>query len=89
MAVISLASLIGGNISHQIGRALGHLQFFIRIFDRARPTLEPMLERYGIWAIAVASLTPLPFSTSKPPGNGIQVLAHQSRLGNVIIQRRA
>lgn len=63
MTAICVASLIGGNFSFWLGRMLGHLGFFKRLFDRARPTMDPLFERWGVWAIAVASITPIPFST--------------------------
>jgi len=63
MTAICLGSLLGGNFSFACGRYLGHTRLLKRVMERTRPTMDPLFQRYGVWTIAIASLTPLPFST--------------------------
>lgn len=60
---ITAGSLVGGVVSHLIGRhLLWRVAFFRRIVDRSRKRFDWLFARYGYWAVAVGSLSPLPFS---------------------------
>ncbi|NCB00547.1 MAG: DedA family protein [Spirochaetia bacterium] len=61
--VISIASAIGGMGGYLIGRLLGHLKI-IRIFTSGfTHDGEHLIRKYGVWAVVIAAITPIPFST--------------------------
>ncbi len=63
LLAISTGSLLGGVISHLIGRhVLWRLGFLRRIVDRSRKRFDWLFARYGYWAVAVGSISPVPFS---------------------------
>lgn len=63
LSVMSAASIAGGLSGYGIGRFLGRLRFIGRLTAGYRARGEAMLRRYGGWAIVIAAVTPLPFST--------------------------
>jgi membrane protein YqaA with SNARE-associated domain len=63
VAAITAGSLVGGVISHLIGRhLLWRIRFLQRIVDRSRKRFDWLFARYGVWAVAVGSISPVPFS---------------------------
>ncbi|MFP4644182.1 MAG: YqaA family protein [Spirochaetales bacterium] len=63
LAVMGTASVMGGICGYLIGRFLNHFAFVRRHTERYRSRGEYLIKRYGIWAVIVAALLPLPFST--------------------------
>src|SRR5699024_2773959 len=61
LILISLTSILGGTIAYLIGPWIGKLPLLKRILERARPRGERLIDRWGVWAIGVAAITPLPF----------------------------
>ena len=51
---------IGGYWS---GRLLGHLRFIRMVTVNFSEDGERLINRYGAWAVVLAGLTPIPFST--------------------------
>ena len=62
MTVITVASLIAGMIGSRLAQSLSQRPFFKRRIDATRAKMDPLMARYGIWAFAIASFTPMPFS---------------------------
>ncbi|HEU4406584.1 MAG TPA: VTT domain-containing protein [Polyangiaceae bacterium] len=63
VAAITAGSLVGGVVSHLIGRhLLWRLRFLRRIVDRSRKRFDWLFAKYGYWAVAVGSISPVPFS---------------------------
>lgn len=63
LAAITAGSLVGGVVSHLIGRhVLWRVRFLRRIVDRSRQRFDWLFARYGYWAVAVGSISPIPFS---------------------------
>ena len=58
----SLASVIAGPVGWLLGGWLGRAELIQRVFRRYR--IDVFMERYGFWAVAVAALTPFPFSVA-------------------------
>ncbi|MDC7245037.1 MAG: VTT domain-containing protein [Sphaerochaetaceae bacterium] len=63
LAVISFASAIAGIGGYWIGRLLGHLSIVRTITGGFSEDGERLIKKYGTWAIVIAGLTPIPFST--------------------------
>ena len=62
MSVISVASMVAGVIGYHLASLLSARPFFRRRIDATRARMDPLFERYGVWAFAIASATPIPFS---------------------------
>lgn len=63
LVTMSIASAIGGIGGYWIGRLLGHLRI-VRLFtSRFSEDGERLVNLYGVWAVVLAGLTPIPFST--------------------------
>lgn len=62
MAVISVASMVAGFIGYHLASLLSARPFFRRRIDATRARMDPLFARYGVWAFAIASATPIPFS---------------------------
>jgi membrane protein YqaA with SNARE-associated domain len=56
----SAASVIAGPVGWGLGTLLGRAPLVERVFRRYR--IDDFMTRYGFWAVAVAALTPFPFS---------------------------
>jgi membrane protein YqaA with SNARE-associated domain len=63
LLTISIASIIGGNIGYFIGRFLGHRKFIQKRIVKYERKGHYLMEKYGVWAVIVAAMTPIPFST--------------------------
>ena len=63
VAFMSAASIIGGNIGYYIGRFLGHREFMRKFLGRKMKKGHYLTEKYGMGAVVLAALTPIPFST--------------------------
>ncbi len=62
MTVISIASMLAGIIGYKLSALLASRPFFHRRIEATRARMDKLFERYGFWAFAIASLTPMPFS---------------------------
>jgi membrane protein YqaA with SNARE-associated domain len=63
LLMMSLASMAGGIGGYWIGRLLGHLSFVKRFTATFREDGGRLINRYGPWAVVIAGITPIPFST--------------------------
>ena len=63
LTVMSAASVLGGICGYWIGRALYRLRFVRRTVAGYYAKGARLIERYGVWGVILAGLTPLPFST--------------------------
>lgn len=63
LTVMSAASFFAGICGYLIGRFLNRFAFVRRRTLRYRSRGEYLIEKYGIWAVVIAALLPLPFST--------------------------
>ena len=63
LLTLSVASSLGGLGGYWIGRLLGHLTIVKVLTSRFTHDAERLIEKYGVWAIVIAGLTPIPFST--------------------------
>lgn len=58
----SAGSLVGGTVGYWIGRYLRSTATVTRILKRGGGMAQRVLDRYGMTAVAVAAITPLPYS---------------------------
>ena len=62
LAVVSGASILAGSVAWSLGPLLGRIPGIGRRVERYRQQGEAFFARYGVWAVAIAALTPLPYS---------------------------
>ncbi len=55
-------SILGGFVGYLVGRQLGTTRIVSRVLDRNDGRAQRMLDRHGLTAVAVAAITPLPYS---------------------------
>ena len=55
-------SLVGGTVGYWIGRSLRRTKTVQRVLSRGGGVAQKTLDRYGATAVAVAAITPLPYS---------------------------
>jgi membrane protein YqaA with SNARE-associated domain len=63
LTVMSAASVLGGICGYWIGRTLYRFRFVRRTVAGYYAKGARIIERYGVWGVVLAGLTPLPFST--------------------------
>jgi len=63
LTVMSTASVAGGVTGYAIGRNLTRLPTVSKTAALLRPRHIALVDRYGIWGIALSALFPVPFST--------------------------
>lgn len=62
LVVVSVSSMAGGFVGYHLARRLSKIAFFVRRLDRSRQRVDGLFERWGAWAVVVASVSPIPFS---------------------------
>ena len=62
LIIAIITSIFGGSIAYFIGPYIGKIPFLNTQLERFRPRGEGIFDRWGIWAVGAAALTPLPFS---------------------------
>ncbi|MBN1390180.1 MAG: DedA family protein [Candidatus Thermoplasmatota archaeon] len=63
LLTISIASILGGNVGYLIGRFLGNRKFVQKRIEPYEKRGHYLMEKYGLWAVIVGAMTPIPFST--------------------------
>jgi len=63
LLTISIASILGGNAGYFIGRFLGNRKFVQKRIASYERKGHYLMEKYGLWAVIVAAMTPIPYST--------------------------
>lgn len=62
VAWATVGSLAGGHVSFGLGRWLGHTRRVADFLARRGAEVHGLVRRYGVWALAMAALTPIPYS---------------------------
>ncbi|WP_437671318.1 YqaA family protein [Sorangium sp. So ce131] len=62
MIAISVASLLAGCTGYRLAGRLARFRIFAARLERTRPKIDRLFDRYGYWAIAIGSISPVPFS---------------------------
>lgn len=64
LLISSAGSILGGTIAYKLGPYIGRLPLLNRLLDRFRSRGERLFQNWGIWAVGIAAVTPLPFAVS-------------------------
>jgi membrane protein YqaA with SNARE-associated domain len=62
LVAICAGSLLGGTTAYAIARKASSLQFLKRLLARSQKKVDWLFARFGHWAVAIGSLTPIPYS---------------------------
>lgn len=62
--LLGMISCLAGMLGWGIGLWLGHFEFVKGIFGEFKEDYREFILRYGFWAVAIGSITPLPFSVT-------------------------
>lgn len=57
-----VGSITAGNLAYFLGPYLAKAPFFNSRIEGFRKKGEKLFQRYGVWAVVIAALTPIPFS---------------------------
>lgn len=63
LTVISAASVLGGTSGFLIGRRLNHIRWVQGATRSYHERGDRLIRKFGLWGIALAAFTPLPYST--------------------------
>lgn len=64
VGLLGLVSVTAGMVGFSIGRWLGHLRWSQRWLWDFKEDHRDFIRKYGFWAIAIGSITPLPYSVT-------------------------
>lgn len=62
LAVCCVGSILAGSIAYKIGPTISRLPLLRPRLEHFRQRGEKLFGRYGVWTVALAALTPIPFS---------------------------
>lgn len=62
VVVVCASSLLAGGVGYRMAGRLSELPFLRSRIAAARPRLDPLFQRYGVWAVAIGTITPMPYS---------------------------
>lgn len=63
LVLISVASVMGGLSGYTIANKSNDLRIVQKLVKNYQATGERLFQRFGVWAVVIAGLTPIPFST--------------------------
>jgi len=64
VGLLGVVSVIAGMTGYGIGRWLGHFTWSQRLFGQFKEDHQTFIRKYGFWAVAIGSVTPLPYSVT-------------------------
>jgi membrane protein YqaA with SNARE-associated domain len=62
LIAIGIGSLVGGTIGYFLAGRLSQWRWVAGKLERSRKRVDKLVDKYGYWAVAIASFTPVPFS---------------------------
>lgn len=64
LAATCAGSVMGASVAYRLGPVIQRLPFLRRRLEKFRSRGERLFLRYGTWTVAIAALTPIPFSVT-------------------------
>ena len=62
LTICCLGSISAGTIAYFFGPHVAKFPYFSKRIEKYRSRGEKLFEMYGVWTVAIAALTPIPFS---------------------------
>lgn len=66
-----LASFLAGPLGYVIGRSLGRVSWVARMLDRTG--IAVLMKHHGAWVVALAAVSPIPFSASTYAAGALRI----------------
>jgi len=63
LVILCIGSILGGTTGWFIGHFFDHIHFIQRMVDYYRAKGERLIKKFGFWAVVIAAITPVPFSS--------------------------
>lgn len=63
LLMMGIASILGGCTGWAIGHFFDKIKFVHRMVEYYRAKGETLIKKYGFWAVVIAAITPVPYST--------------------------
>ncbi len=82
--ILGGASIAGGCTGYWLARSFNRFSFVERFSRSFREQGEQMLHRYGGWAVCIAGITPLPFSSIMWVAGVLKVPFYEVFLGSLV-----
>ncbi len=82
--ILGGASIVGGCAGYWLARSFNRFSFVERFSRSFREQGEQMLHRYGGWAVCIAGITPLPFSSIMWGAGVLKVPFYEVFLGSLV-----
>lgn len=64
LTVCCVGSILAGSIAYWLGPYIQRLPFLRKRLEKFRPRGEQLFLKYGTWTVAIAALSPIPFSVT-------------------------
>jgi membrane protein YqaA with SNARE-associated domain len=84
VAWASLGSILGGCTGFAIGRGLAHTPRMQRFMSRRGAEVHGLVRAYGVWALLLAAVTPLPYSVACWAAGALDMRFRRFLLVNVL-----
>lgn len=85
ISVMGTASVAGAFCAYLFGRLVGLIPVFRKwVLKQSGTHTETLITKYGIWAIVISGLTPLPFSTICTVAGIVELKVHHVLLSSLI-----
>lgn len=62
VGISTLGSIMGGVVAYYLGKLLKHTAIYAKLMKRYKTQSEHLINKYGAWGLAIATLTPIPDS---------------------------
>ena len=62
IVAVCIGSLLGGLTAYAIARKAANIRFLRRLLARTQAKFDWLFQRFGYWAVAIGSVTPIPYS---------------------------
>ena len=62
ITVVCVSSVVAANVAYLLAGRLARFPFFESRIARSRGRIDPLFARYGVYAVALGAISPIPFS---------------------------
>jgi membrane protein YqaA with SNARE-associated domain len=62
ITVVCVTSVVASNVAYLLAGRIAHVRFFRERIARTRPQFDPLFARYGVRAMILGAVLPIPYS---------------------------
>ena len=86
VGILGCISVAAGMTGYSIGRWLGHFQWSRKLFGQFEQEHHEFIQKYGFWAVAIGSVTPLPYSVTCWTAGVLNIRWHTVLLASILFR---